>query len=173
MAHTAAVDAGVAARDAAESVSRDIGRFRSFLAHGSPGTHAYVVLLGLDTFDASDLLRAQKKGFSYRVLERLQRNMALPLEAVTDLVDIPRRTLARRKREGKLLPEESDRLLRAARLFGRALTLFEGDRDAASDWLTRPQPALGGAVPIALAKSDFGTREVETLVDRLEHGVFV
>jgi putative toxin-antitoxin system antitoxin component (TIGR02293 family) len=50
--------------------------------------------------------------------------------------------------------------------------LFEGDRDAAADWLTRPQPALGGAVPLELAKTGLGTREVEALIGRLEHGVF-
>jgi len=172
MAHPAA-NVDIAPHDASDAVPRDIERFRGFLAHGSPGPHAYVVLLGLETFAAPELLRAQKKGFAYRLLERLQRNTALPLETITDLVGIPRRTLARRKRGGRLRPDESDRLLRAARLFGRALTLFEGNAHAASEWLQRAQPALGGAVPIALAASNFGAREVETLVDRLEHGIFV
>jgi putative toxin-antitoxin system antitoxin component (TIGR02293 family) len=157
---------------ATDARPKDVDRFRRFLARGSPGAHAYVVLLGLDTFDAPRLLRALKKGFAYRVLDRLQRNTALPFERLSDLVGIPRRTLARRKREGRFLPDESDRLLRAARLFGRALALFEGDRDDATDWLTRPQAALGGAVPIDLAATDVGAREVETLVGRLEHGVF-
>jgi len=39
-------------------------------------------------------------------------------------------------------------------------------------WLTSAQPALGGAVPLDLAKSEVGAREVERLVGRLEHGVF-
>jgi putative toxin-antitoxin system antitoxin component (TIGR02293 family) len=157
---------------AIDAVPKDIDRFRRFLERGSPGAHAYVVLLGLDTFDAPHLLRALNKGFAYRVLDRLQRNMALTVEQLGEIVDIPRRTLARRKREGRFLPDESDRLLRAARLFGRTLALFEGDRDDAAEWLTVPQPALGGAVPLQLAKTDVGVREVETLVGRLEHGVF-
>jgi len=57
-------------------------------------------------------------------------------------------------------------------LFGLALALFEGDPAVAADWLTRPQPGLGGAVPIDLAKTGLGAREVETLLGRLEHGVF-
>jgi putative toxin-antitoxin system antitoxin component (TIGR02293 family) len=57
-------------------------------------------------------------------------------------------------------------------LFGKTLELFEGDRDAATEWLTTAQPALGGSVPLDLAKSDVGAREVERLVGRLEHGVF-
>jgi putative toxin-antitoxin system antitoxin component (TIGR02293 family) len=150
----------------------DLERFRRFRRRGSPGAHAYVVLLGLDTFDAPDLLRTVKKGLAYGAIERFQQNTSLSFERIMELVDIPRRTLTRRKRDGRFLPDESDRLLRASRLFARALELFEGDRDAASEWLTIAQPALGGAVPLDLARTNVGAREVETLVGRLEQGVF-
>ena len=70
-------------------------------------------------------------------------------------------------------PDESDRLLRASRVFGRALELFEGDPEAARRWLGLPQPALGGATPLAFARTEAGAREVEDLVGRLEHGVFL
>ena len=68
-----------------------------------------MVLLGLETFDPVDLLRAVKKGLSYRTFERFRRNTSLSFERVTDLIDIPRRTMTRRKREGRFLPHESDR----------------------------------------------------------------
>jgi putative toxin-antitoxin system antitoxin component (TIGR02293 family) len=113
-----------------------------------------------------------KKGLSYRTFERFRRNTSLSFQRVTDLIDIPRRTMTRRKREGRFLPDESDRLLRASRLFARTLELFDGDLDAATDWLTTAQSALGGTVPLDLARSDVGAREVERLVGRLEHGVF-
>jgi putative toxin-antitoxin system antitoxin component (TIGR02293 family) len=152
--------------------TRDVERFRQFLDRGAPGPHAYVVLLGLETFAAQDLLEMVGKGFMYRTFERFQRNTALPFESLLGFVAIPRRTLTRRKREGRFLPDESDRLLRASRLFGRVLKLFEGDRQAATDWLTSAQPALGGATPLDLAQTDVGAREVERLIHRLEHGVF-
>jgi putative toxin-antitoxin system antitoxin component (TIGR02293 family) len=50
--------------------------------------------------------------------------------------------------------------------------LFEGDRDAAVEWLTTPQTALGDRVPLDLARTEIGAREVERLVGRLDHGVF-
>lgn len=156
-----------------ETLTKDLERFRQFLRRGAPGPHAYVILLGLDTFDPLDLLRAVKRGFSYRTFERFRRNTAWPIERMTHLVDIPRRTLTRRKREGRFLPDESDRLLRASRLFGRTLELFEGDRDAATEWLMTAQAALGGATPLDLARTEVGAREVERLVSRLDHGVFV
>jgi uncharacterized protein (DUF2384 family) len=31
---------------------------------------------------------------------------------------------------------------------------------------------LAGAVPIELARTELGAREIETLIERLEHGVF-
>jgi putative toxin-antitoxin system antitoxin component (TIGR02293 family) len=151
---------------------KDLDRFRQYLRRGAPGAHAYVILIGLETFDPLDLLRAVKKGLSYRTFERFRRNTSLSFERISDLIDIPRRTMTRRKREGRFLPDESDRLLRASRLFGKTLELFEGDRDAATGWLRTAQPALGGAVPLDVARSEVGAQEVERLVGRLEHGVF-
>jgi putative toxin-antitoxin system antitoxin component (TIGR02293 family) len=70
------------------------------------------------------------------------------------------------------MAHESDRLVRASRIFGRALSLFEGDRDAATHWLSEPQKALGGEVPLSVARTELGALEVERLIARLEHGVF-
>jgi putative toxin-antitoxin system antitoxin component (TIGR02293 family) len=70
-----------------------------------------------------------------------------------------------------LRPDESDRLVRAARVFSQAVGLFEGDGNAARQWLTVPQPALGGSTPWEYAATDLGAREVEGLIGRLEHGI--
>ena len=150
----------------------DLERFQDFLRQGAPGPHAYVVLLGLDAFDPPALFRALTKGLPYRAFERFVRNSQLPADRVMALIDVPRRTLTRRKRDGRFLSSESDRLLRAARLFGQALALFEGDGVAAKDWLETAQRALGATTPLDLARTEVGAREVERLIGRLEHGVF-
>ena len=156
----------------AAAPTKDVEYFRTFLREGGPGPNAHVILLGLTVFDTPDLLKAINKGFTYHTFQRFQRNIALPLESVMTLVNIPRRTLTRRKHEGRFAPEESDRLVRASRVYGKALELFEGNVRAASNWLLAPQRGLGGAVPLALAQTDIGSREVERLIGRLEHGVF-
>lgn len=136
----------------------------------SPG-HSYVVLLGLRTFDTAGLLERVKKGLSYHTWERLRSNTELPPDALLTLVQISPRTLNRRKEEGRFHPDESDRLLRATRVFASALSLFEGDADAARRWLTTAQPALGGDKPLEYAATEVGAREVEDLIGRLEYGI--
>lgn len=147
-------------------------RFVDFLETGSVGANRYVVLLGLDTFDSPQLLRSVEHGLPYSTFEQLLSNTSLATDEASALVDIPVRTLTRRKSEGRFHQDESDRLLRVARIFARALSLFEGDRDAAKHWLSLPQKALGGQVALTIARTEVGALEVERLIGRLEHGVF-
>jgi putative toxin-antitoxin system antitoxin component (TIGR02293 family) len=151
----------------------DIEAFRRKALDSSKGAqHAYVTLLGLEPSDTIRLVQKVEKGLPFRVVERLRRNMALTLDELGELIQVRPRTLSRRKEEGRLQPDESDRALRASRLFGRALELFEGDAAAARAWLSSAQPALGGTVPLSVARTELGAREVEDLIGRLEHGVF-
>jgi putative toxin-antitoxin system antitoxin component (TIGR02293 family) len=115
--------------------------------------------------------RHVRKGLGYSAFSRFQRNTGIPSAAIAELIQIPTRTLTRRKAEGRFAPEESDRLVRAARIFGRTMELFEGDPAEAREWLTAPQPGLGGRVPLEFARTQVGAGEVENLVGRLEHGI--
>jgi putative toxin-antitoxin system antitoxin component (TIGR02293 family) len=134
--------------------------------------YSYVELLGMKTASLPALLREVEKGLPYRAYERFADALGATTDDLLKLVGIPRRTLIRRKAEGRFSPVESDHLLRAARVFSRAIDLFEGDREAALEWLSEPQPAFGGAIPLDLAATELGAREVEALALRLEHGVF-
>jgi putative toxin-antitoxin system antitoxin component (TIGR02293 family) len=131
-----------------------------------------VLLLGLHSFEWRSLMGALQRGFPYDTVEHLHRNSGISYEELLEWVQIAPRTLVRRKQQGRFSAEESDRLLRASRILGRALELFEGDRDAAIEWMLNTQPALGGASPIEAARTELGAREVESLVGRLEHGVY-
>jgi putative toxin-antitoxin system antitoxin component (TIGR02293 family) len=130
------------------------------------------MLLGLQSVELPKLLAEVERGLPFRAYERLAANTALQNDRLLRLIDVPRRTLLRRRSEGRFSPDESDRLVRAARVFGSALSLFEGDREAALSWLEEPQPAFAGAVPLEMARTEIGAREVEDLACRLEQGVF-
>lgn len=131
----------------------------------------YAALFGLRRYDSIHLIDQIHRGLSFSAFARFQRNTLLSNQVLAAIVEIPERTLARRKEAGRLQPDESDRLVRAARVFARALELFEGDVDAARQWLLTPRPALGGRKPLEFAKTDVGAIEVDNLIGRLEHGI--
>ena len=81
------------------------------------------------------------------------------------------RRMARRKREAKLRAGESDRRLRVARGAALAEEIL-GDKVKAARWLRRPNRTLGGKTPLLALDTDVGARQVETVLHRVEHGVF-
>jgi putative toxin-antitoxin system antitoxin component (TIGR02293 family) len=149
----------------------DIAEIKRRLSARARTEHFYVALLGLRSYQPIRIYAQLQKGLAYAAFERFQRNTGLSSAAVAELIQLPARTLARRKEAGRLLPDESDRLMRAARVFGRALELFEGDPEPARHWLTSKQPLLGNLVPLDLSGTDLGAREVEQLIGRLTHGI--
>jgi putative toxin-antitoxin system antitoxin component (TIGR02293 family) len=148
-----------------------IDAYREAIKGGRADAYWYVSLVGLRPQNPIRIVKRVAKGLAFLSFVRLQRNTGWSMGDLAEAVAIKPRTLHRRKKEGRLDPEESDRLLRVSRIFGRALELFEGDVEAARRWLATPQGALGGERPMVLAKTDLGAREVEALVERLEHGV--
>lgn len=111
-----------------------------------------------------------KRGLPYRSLESLRRRLGLTVAETASLLQVPPRTLARRRRAGRLGADESDRLYRLARVAARAVDVFRDERKAGT-WLQRPNRAVGGEPPLQLLDTDAGARLVEDTLGRLEHGV--
>ena len=119
-----------------------------------------------------DLMRQIENGLRYSVLEDLAAATGLRTADIATITGIRKRTLARRKSDGRLAPDESERLVRFSRIFRSATELFDGDQQAAIRWLNSPHKALGGKPAMSYLASEAGAREVEHLIGRLEHGVF-
>jgi putative toxin-antitoxin system antitoxin component (TIGR02293 family) len=128
--------------------------------------------LKISTGDTVRIVKLVRAGFPFKSLANFQKATDLPWTDISRFVAIPQRTLTRRQSEGRLQPEESDRVWRAITVFDQAVELFEGDDAAARKWLQTPQAALGGETPLDFASTEVGAREVERLIGRLEHGVF-
>lgn len=109
-------------------------------------------------------------GLPYAALEAVMARLDLSREQVAAALHLPERTLARRKKERRLHPDESDRLFRLARIAAQAAEVL-GATEKAARWLRRPNRALGGRVPLELLDTDAGTREVEEVLGRIEHGI--
>src|SRR5450759_447200 len=71
----------------------------------------------------------------------------------------------------RLTPAQSDVVIRTARTLAKAIDIL-GDRKKAAHWLTTPNRALGGEIPITLLDTSAGAHEVEAVLDRIEYGVF-
>lgn len=85
---------------------------------------------------------------------------------------IPDRTLDRRISKGEFLRiEEADGLARLLRVVKAARELFRNNENA-DLFLRSPNPALGERIPMEMARTDIGAREVETIIGRLSHGIF-
>ena len=156
---------------AERSRPRGVDRFWRTINREPNPVHAYVSLLGLRTFETAELHSRIREGLSYDAFDRLRAVLDLPAARLGEILQIPPRTLARRKDAKRLGPEESDRLLRLSRLIGLALQLFEGDLEDTRTWLTTPHSALADETPLEFASTEVGAREVENLIGRLEHGI--
>jgi len=128
--------------------------------------------LGFQVAHPTDLIPKIEEGFSFAALTSFVSASGFSIAYTADIVGIPERTLARRKRENRLSSEESERLLRISKLFDDSLSLFDGDREAAVNWLRTPKKALRNQSPLHFARTEIGAREVEDLIGRIEHGVF-
>ena len=102
-------------------------------------------------------------------LDRLRADLGVSNEELADILGIPTRTLARRTDRFK--PSESERLLRIGSAWAKALAVLE-EPSAARRWMTQPKRALGGLTPLRCCDTEIGAREVESLLGRIEHGVF-
>jgi putative toxin-antitoxin system antitoxin component (TIGR02293 family) len=128
----------------------------------------------LDQLDGARLLAlngdpvlAVRAGLPAEAFERLQAFLGVPATTLAEAVAIAPRTLARRRSEGRFAPDESDRLLRTARLAELALAVFE-DEEAAAAWLKEPKQLLGGESPLRRADTAPGAREVEDMLYAVE-----
>jgi putative toxin-antitoxin system antitoxin component (TIGR02293 family) len=86
---------------------------------------------------------------------------------------IPERTLNRRLANGEALkPAEADAIARLLRVTELARKTF-ADAGLARQWLNLPNPVLKQRVPIELAATDAGAREVEDALAHLAHGDYL
>jgi len=147
------------------SVKSAGGGLVSYCVHGPAGKTA------ASNFTPSKLIEALRVGLPVQELIDLGTSLKVPMEKLVPRLGMSKATLHRRKAAGRLDPAESDRVVRYARLMGKAVEVLES-ADNARQWLTSPQFGLGGAVPLDYADTEVGAREVEDLLGRIEYGVY-
>lgn len=137
------------------------------------GGHQFLESVGLSErqLDENALIGRVRSGLPYSALESVASRFGLSTAELLTILRIPQRTLARRKKTQVLAADESDRLVRLARIAAFAEETH-GNPVRASRWLREPNAALGNAVaPIHWLDTDLGAKEVEELLIRMAHGI--
>ena len=116
-----------------------------------------------------DLMKLVEDRLSPRAVDAL-RQSGLTDEEVYSLV-VPRRTLShRRARREALSRDESDRVVRVARVVALCEEVF-GEHDRGWRWLRDAKRQFQGRAPLDLLATEAGARLVEELLCRIDEGM--
>jgi len=107
--------------------------------------------------------------FKYAAVENLGKFLGESSLRLMRIIESNERTAQRRREQGTLTAEESDRIARIARVIQRAIEAF-GDKDQAREWIKRPNRALRSFAPLGLLGTDAGAALVTDELGRIEYG---
>jgi putative toxin-antitoxin system antitoxin component (TIGR02293 family) len=120
----------------------------------------------------ADLTDLTREGLPVGTLTLLAGQLSVERKTLARVVGISDRTLSRRlANKERLSAEESDRTVRLARIVALTTDTL-GSLGKASSWLQTANRALDGQRPLDLLDTDTGVKSVETILARIEYGVY-
>lgn len=117
-----------------------------------------------------DMIAAIRSGVSIEVLDDLKERLDITDADLSEIVRIPKRTLSRRRKEGQLRPDESERVLRLLTVVRHAEEVMSSTEEA-RQWMQEPNFALGNETPLQFCDTGPGARRVDQLLGQIEHGI--
>ncbi|ERT13072.1 DUF2384 domain-containing protein [Photorhabdus temperata] len=130
-------------------------------------------IVGFNASSGPNLVAQLRKGLPTSVIDEIHVWSGFKKSSILKMAGISTRNVSRRKSGPQILsPDQSERIARLVRVTDAAVALFEGDKDKAVNWMSKPVRGLGGETPESMIDSESGALEVLDLIGRLEHGVF-
>lgn len=133
------------------------------------------LFLGLkrDKVSPFDIIDLARKGVKASLVKKLLQEVHLNQDEFATFLGFKKRTLSRRfENANELLnPEETEKVIRFARVFVETLDVFQ-DEEKAALWLKRTNKALNNNMPISLLDSEFGAEQVLEVLGRIRDGVY-
>jgi len=121
--------------------------------------------------EAADYIAAIRNGVNYKTLHSVQLEYNFSDKLFAHFIGISDKTLFRlKKSDGKLSALSTDRVYRLWKVRVLANKVLESSENALA-WLRRPQPGLGGAVPLDILDTEPGYEHVQRLLNQIEFGV--
>jgi putative toxin-antitoxin system antitoxin component (TIGR02293 family) len=137
------------------------------MATTNPNISGYI---GVTPKSEFDLARIVEDGLPVNSLSLLK-DKGLTFSEISKMVISPR-TLKHRKARGEHLSlEETDRMIRVARIVALAENVF-GSLEKALLWLRSPDDRLDDRNPLSMLHTESGGRLVENMLWQLDEGVY-
>lgn len=119
-----------------------------------------------------DIIMHLKNGFEYHYFCDLTSELKVSKGEAAELLTIPVTTLNRRK-STHFNTEESDKILRFMSLYENTVELFNGNEQKALIWLKSPLKRFGNETPLEFAKTGYGAKEVDRIINCLKYGDYL
>ena len=113
------------------------------------------------------------EGLPFELLERIASVLQMQRAVISKAICVSPSTMARRAQAARFSSLESDRLVALIAVFEDALTLFEYDVAATTEWMNTPVRGLGSKRPLDMMKTRVETEAVIDLIGRLVRTVLV
>ena len=118
-----------------------------------------------------DLMEITRQGLTREAVDLIADVLDLSIGELTKYLHVSERTLQRYKPDQELSAELSDRLVQLAKVYAKAVDVFE-DEQIAVKWLKQPNRALGDTIPMEYLDNSSGIEIILDELIRIEHGVF-
>lgn len=126
--------------------------------------------IGIAPRSEFDLTRIIENGLPPESLALLKEH-GLSFTEISEIVISPRTLKHRRARGENLSHEETDRIVRVARIVALADEVF-GDHSKALLWLRTEDDRIGGRRLLSLLRTDAGGRLIESMLWQIDEGVY-
>ena len=127
-------------------------------------------MIGIAPRSDFDLARITEEGISTDSLLALK-DRGLTFSEISEIIISPRTLKHRKARREPLSHEETDRVVRVARILSLAEDVF-ASREKALMWLRMPDERLENRTPLKMLTTESGGRLVENLLWQIDEGIY-
>jgi putative toxin-antitoxin system antitoxin component (TIGR02293 family) len=133
----------------------------------SPQFFSYI---GIEPKSDFELARMTEEGLPLDSIVSLK-DHGLTFTEISDIIISPRTLKHRKSRREPLSNEETDRVVRVARLLSMAEEIF-GSRTKALAWLRAKDDRLDNRAPLQMLSTESGGRLIENMLWQIDEGAF-
>jgi putative toxin-antitoxin system antitoxin component (TIGR02293 family) len=127
-------------------------------------------MIGIAPRSDFDLARITEEGISTDSLSALK-DRGLTFSEISEIIISPRTLKHRKARREPLSHEETDRVVRVARILSLAEDVFDS-REKALKWLRMPDERLENRSPIKMLTTESGGRLAENMLWQIDEGIY-